>query len=121
MIAAQDSWAQTRDINLAAALASFLDVEVTAEFPVIKHHDHETGDEYAVFRFKASPKVAEIMRLWADPDLLTKHPEHPVAYMFAFMHNRNRYLDVVKRGNVWHNVKKAGRTYYINKEAKPDA
>lgn len=120
MIHAQDSWAQTRDINLAAALASFLEVEVTPELPVIRRHDHQTNEEYAVFRFKQSPKVAEVMRLWADPDLFTKHPESPVAYMKAFMHNRNRYLDVVKGGNVWHAVKKAGKTYFINKEAKPN-
>ncbi len=113
----KDSWAQTRDINLASALASFSEVEFADEMPVAKFQDHEKNQEFSVFRFKVSSKVEEVMRLWDSPDLMTAHPEHPVAYMKAYMHNRNRLLDVVKQGNVWHMVKKAGRIYFVNKGA----
>ncbi len=113
---ADNSWAQTRDINLAAALASFTEVEIADQLPVQSFHDHERGEEYSVFKFKITPKVHEIMRLWADPQLLDKHPEHPVAYMKAFVHNRNRYLDCVKSNAVWHIVKKGSRIYFIPKE-----
>lgn len=112
-----ESWAQTRDINLASALASFDDVELAPDLPVIRYHDHQRGEEFSVFRFKDSPKVQEVLRLWADPDLLKTHPEHPVAYMRSYMHNRNRFLDAVKGNGVWHMVKKGGRVFYINKAA----
>jgi hypothetical protein len=110
-----DSWAQTRDINLASALASFDDIELHDQLPVIKYKDHQNGEEFCVFRFKPSAHVDEVMRLWADADLLKKQPEHPVSYMRAFIHNRNRFLDAIKAGGVWNMVKKGGRIFFINK------
>ena len=117
MTHAAQSWAQTRDINLAAALASYADVKLSHDAPVQKFLEHETGREFYVFKFIQSERTREVIALWNDPDLITKHPEHPVAYMQAFMHNRNRYLDCVKKQWTWNIVKRDGRIYFIPKEA----
>lgn len=116
---ADHSWAQTRDINLAAALASFEGIEFANDFPVQKFKDHERGgEEFTVFKFKTDKRVSELIRMWHDPELYAKHPEHPLTYMHAMMHNRNRLLDAVKnKANPrWHMVKKGARIYFVAKE-----
>ena len=107
-------WYQLRDINLAAALASYNEVEVH-ELAGSKYKDHQTGEEFTAFRFKDTPLLHELMAVWADPDIYAKFPDHPMAYMKAMMHHRNRYLDAIKQAGTWHMVKKGGRIHYLQR------
>jgi len=108
---------QVRDINLAAAMASWAEVEFVDAQPVQKFHDHQTGEEFFVFRFKDSKKARELYGLWNDKDLLTKHPDHPLAYLQAAVHNRNRLLDAIKKNPTYHIIKKGGKIYCLPKGA----
>lgn len=107
-------WFQTRDINLAAALSSFDDVQFYPVMPVQKFKDHEKGGaEFYVFRFKHGERQQKVVELWNAKDHPNGDSEHPAEYMRAFMHNRNRLLDVVKGCPTMHMVKKGNRIHFM--------
>lgn len=128
MIHADQSWYQTRDINEAAALVSFSDVELAPDSAGFRYHDHDRNEEYTVFRFVSNKRVQNLAELWRLPDLIetygqdqyrTSHPDHHImAHLKAMVHNRNRYLDAVKGTSVWHMVKRGGRIHFIAKPEK---
>lgn len=103
---------QTRDIKLAAALASHSEVGVFADSPVEPYHDADTGENYFVFKFHSSDAVREIASHW-NTRWIEEHPDDPLAYIYAAFHNRERYLDLIRASEVRHIVRRGHRIYII--------
>ena len=109
------SWIQIRDTNCAAAMCSvgaeFLDPKSPADSFV------ENGVSFSVWKFKSSKVAAECHKLWQLPldELLTKHPEHPVAYMRAYHYSKNRLKDWLEAStiNPRHIIRRNGRIYLV--------
>jgi len=107
-----------QDINLAAALASF-GVEFYKPDPI--RRVTKDGKEICLFNFEPGKLGEDLCRLWGQKDLLESQPEHPLSYCFAFMHNRERLLDLVKRAPAVSIVQRNGKIFFIpvNKESQP--
>ena len=107
---------QVRDINLASALASDSEVEFLPndQEPILKFE--EAGEEFYVFRFKDSAKARAVMKEWMDKDSIDKDPNSPVSFQKAFMHNKNRLLDLVKQAHKRTIVKRGSRIYFVSED-----
>ena len=107
-----------QDINLAAALLSF-GVEFFKDDPI--RRVTKDGKEICIFNFEPGKLGEDLCRLWGAKDLLEAQPEHPLSYCFAFMHNRERLLDLVKRSPAVSIVQKNGKIFFvpINKAVLP--
>ena len=104
----------TRDVNLAAALASDSKVDLLPLEQEPIQRFSQDGEEFYVFRFVDSPRAKEIMREWADKDSIQKYPDSVVSYHKAFVHNRNRFLEYVKETPKRTIVKNGNRIYFIS-------
>jgi hypothetical protein len=107
---------QTRDINLASALASESEVEFLPKEQEPVQRFYENGKEFYVFRFKNSPAAKRIYQAWNDPNFIENNPNDPVAMAKAYMHNKNRLLDVIKQIPRRNIIKKGNRIYLLSDE-----
>lgn len=105
-----------RDINLASALAAF-GVPFYKPNPITRMNEY--GREIVRFNFESTDQGSEIIKQWADKDFVANNPEHPLAYVFAYMHNRERLLDLVKKSLVVHVEHKGGKIFFVPIKKSP--
>jgi hypothetical protein len=105
-----------QDIWLAAALASF-DVPFYQPDPI--RRVRKDGREICLFNFESGGPGArggtgaEIVKQWADKTFIESNPEHPLAYILAFTHNRERLLDLVKQSPQVQIEQKGGKIFFV--------
>ena len=112
------SFLTTRDTNLAAALASF-GIPFFAPDPI--RRVMQDGVETVSFNFEPTKQAQEIAKNWQNAGFMEANPEHPLAYIVAFHHNRNRLLDLIKQAPAVQIIQKNGKIFFIplNKESQP--
>jgi hypothetical protein len=107
---------QTRDVNCAAAIASDSECEFLPVEPVVRFK--ENGEEFYVFRFKDTPRAREIYKSFNDIKWLDEHPDDWISFVKAFMHNKNRLLDIIKTLPQRTLVKKGNKIFCIAPNSK---
>jgi hypothetical protein len=56
------------------------------------------GKELCNFLFVSTDEVKDLARKWLHiENTMAQEPEHPICYLHALMHNRNRCIDAVKQ------------------------
>jgi hypothetical protein len=90
----------TQDCWLAAALITLgcapYRNDATGEGPIQRIASPQ--GELCFFLFADPAKCDSIAKQWGDIDALNaEDPEHPLCYLHAMMHNRQRLLDAVKQ------------------------
>ena len=110
----------TRDINLAAAIASHDGCRFYSVEPVQIYKERQpdgSTKEYYSFRFESTPEARKIFAAWGDGKFTEKDENDSfISYLKAFVHNRNRLLDHVKGEQPWNVVKQGRRIFFVKKK-----
>lgn len=107
-----------QDIWLASALSSF---GVAFYQPDPIRRIIKNGKEICLFNFEPSDLGKELIKQWGDKSFIDQNPEHPLAYIKAFTHNRERLLDLVKQSPQVQIVQKGSRIFFLPLTKKPTA
>lgn len=93
MLKAGDSLYTTNNIKLACALMTLGHETISSENSVFE----ENGSRQVFFVFNdGGGKVSECAKKWAK-GLSAMQEEEPLAYLYAYAHNRDRILDAIKQ------------------------
>jgi 5-deoxy-D-glucuronate isomerase len=117
MLKAGDSIYTTNNIKLACALLTLGHETIDGENSVFE----ENGGRQVVFVFKNKDnKVLEAAKKWKE-GLSAMGEEEPIAYLYAYAHNRDRLLDMIKSAVPLVRVKRGNKVIVYSKNATKEA
>lgn len=64
--------------------------------------------------------TADLMRLWNDPELVSKQPEHPLAYVKAAFENHTRAVEFIKEQGPIAMRRRGKKIALITRHTSPD-
>jgi len=118
----RDSYFETSDLSLAAALAA-LGIQFNTETHFIKVST-QSGEQYKFFFEGLSNcgkyKTGEMLKAWNDEQFHHDNPEHPFAFIKCAFKNRDGLLDVVKKSAGLVMLEKNGKVAILSSNASKE-
>lgn len=69
------------------------------------------GDELHLFHFETGRGGEALVQAWQNDQWEAANPEHPLSYVRAAFHNRNRLMDAMKQAVPLRVVERKGRIF----------